>query len=102
MLCCSKQCDRKNQCALFYRNPQPDYRKYDNVEPLDSHGWGSIVAGKYESHYDCGPLGDYKMFAPLSDQFLYEKVANELSLQSGITIPSESVKEFIMQYKEAT
>lgn len=100
MLCCSESCPKKQQCGLYWRNPQPGYRKYDNVESLDSYGWGSISAEKYESHYDCGPLGHYKMFEPLSDQFLYEKIATELSLQSGITIPSESIKEFIMQYKE--
>ena len=67
MLCCSESCARKQQCGLYWRNPQPDYRKYDNVEPLDSHGWGSISAGKYESHYDCGPLGHYRMFEPILD-----------------------------------
>ena len=56
MLCCSEQCDRKNQCAIFYRNPQPEYRKYDNVEPLATHGWGSISIHGCESHYDCGHL----------------------------------------------
>ena len=34
----------------------------DNVEPLASHGWGSISIKDCESHYDCGPFGDYKMF----------------------------------------
>lgn len=65
MLCCSEQCDRKEQCALFYRNPQPEYRKYDNVESLATHGWGRISVNGCESHYDCGPLGDYKMFVPI-------------------------------------
>lgn len=67
MLCCSEQCDRKNQCALFYRNPQPEYRKYDNVESLATHGWGSINFNGCKSHSDCGPLGDYKMFIPASE-----------------------------------
>ena len=62
MLCCSENCDRKNQCALFYRNPQPEYRKYDNVESLATHGWGSINFNGCKSYSDCGPLGDYKMF----------------------------------------
>lgn len=62
MLCCSENCDRKNQYALFYLNPQHEFRKYDNVEPLASHGWGSISIKGCESHYDCGPFGDYKMF----------------------------------------
>lgn len=67
MLCCSENCDRKNQCALFYRNPQPEYRKYDNVESLATHGWGSINFNGCKSHSDCGPLGDYKMFIPVSE-----------------------------------
>lgn len=67
MLCCSENCARRQQCGLYWRNPQPEYRKYDNVESLDSYGWGSISVGKYESHYDCGPLGDYKMFEPILD-----------------------------------
>lgn len=62
MFCCSENCDRKEQCALFYRNSQPESRKYDNVEPLASYGWGSISINGCKSHYDCGPLGDYKMF----------------------------------------
>ena len=62
MLCCSERCEKKNQCGLYYRNPQPEYRKYDNLEPLDSHGWSSISSEGWESHYDCGPLGDYAMF----------------------------------------
>ena len=65
MLCCSEQCDRKEQCALFYRNPQPEYRKYDNLESLATHGWGSINFNGCKSYSDCGPLGDYKMFEPL-------------------------------------
>lgn len=67
MLCCSEQCDRKEKCALFYRNPQPEYRKYDNVESLATHGWGSINFNGCKSHSDCGPLGDYKMFIPVSE-----------------------------------
>lgn len=66
MLCCSEQCDRKEQCDLFYRNLQPEYRKYDNLESLATSGWGRISANGYEFHYDCGPFGDYKMFDPLS------------------------------------
>lgn len=65
MICCSEQCDRKERCALFYRNPQPESRKYDNLESLATHGWGSISIDGCESHYDCGPLGDYKMFEPM-------------------------------------
>ena len=65
MLCCSEQCDRKDQCGLFYRNSQPEYRKYDNLESLATHGWGSISANNCESHYDCGTLGDHKMFEPM-------------------------------------
>lgn len=65
MLCCSEYCEKKNQCGLYYRNPQPEYRKYDNVESLASHGWGSISAQGCEVHYDCGPSGDYKMFTPI-------------------------------------
>lgn len=100
MLCCSEQCDRKNQCALFYRNPQPDNRKYENnVEPLDSHGWGSISSNGYESHYDCGPLGDYKMFEPISDKMLYEKIAYEIIYNYGIAISSDLVKAVIEQFK---
>lgn len=65
MLCCSENCARRQQCGLYWRNPQPEYRKYDNVESLATHGWGSISSNGYESHYDCGPLGDYKMFEPI-------------------------------------
>ena len=66
MICCSEQCDKKEQCGRFYRNPQPECRKYDNVESLATHGWGSISPQGCEDHYDCGPLGDYKMFEPIS------------------------------------
>lgn len=100
MLCCSEQCTRKNQCALFYRNPQPEYRKYDNVEPLDSHGWGSISSNGCEAHYDCGPLRNYKMFEQISDQMLYEKTSIELSLLSGIAIYPEQVKALVEKQDE--
>ena len=62
MLCCSSECDRKEQCALYYLHSQPEHRKYDNVESLATYGWGTAGG---ETHYDCGPLGDYKMFTPL-------------------------------------
>lgn len=65
MLCCSETCAKRQKCGLYWRNPQPEYRKYDNVEPLDSHGWGSISSNGCKAHYDCGPLGDYKMFEPI-------------------------------------
>lgn len=68
MLCCSTECDRKDQCALYYLNPQPEHRKYDNVESLAAYGWGT--AGE-ETHYDCGSLGDYKMFTPLVQSKTY-------------------------------
>lgn len=61
MLCCSENCDRKDQCALFYCNPQPESRKYDNIEPLADFGSGGIGC---KTDYWCGPLGSYKMFEP--------------------------------------
>lgn len=61
MLCCSENCGRKDQCALFYRNPQPESRKYDNVEDLAEFGSGSIST----TDYCCGALGDYTLFVPL-------------------------------------
>lgn len=100
MLCCSEQCTRKEQCALFYRNPQPEYRKYDNVEPLGSYGYGSISAEKCEDHYYCGKFGNYKMFEQISDQMLYEKISIELSLLSGLAIYPEQMKALVEQFKE--
>lgn len=105
MLCCSERCEKKNRCALYYRNPQPEYRKYDNLEPLDSHGWGSIGCDENgvhcESHYDCGPLGDYAMFQPILNQVLYEKIADEInSLGFRTEITSEDIKTFIEQLEE--
>ena len=85
MLCCSEQCDRKNQCAIFYRNTQPEYRKYDNVESLATHGWGSISIHGYESHYDCGPLGEYKMFYPILDDGIIDDF-NSLGWSTQFTI----------------
>lgn len=99
MLCCSERCEKKNQCALYYRNPQPEYRKYDNLEPLDSHGWGSISSEGCESHYDCGPWGDYKMFSPIPDQFWYEKIAEDFNaIGTGYPITAEHIKAMVEQF----
>ena len=97
MLCCSERCKKKNQCSLYYLNPQPEYRKYDNLEPLDSYGWGSIS----EVHYDCGPLGDYAMFSPIPEEMRYEMIANQINaLGFGITVEPENIKVLIEQFKQ--
>ena len=101
MLCCSERCEKKNQCALYYRNPQPEYRKYDNLEPLDSHGWGSISSEGCECHTDCGPLGNYAMFSLLPDQFWYEKIAEDFNVIGiGYQITAEHIKSIVEQFKE--
>lgn len=101
MLCCSERCEKKNQCALYYRNPQPEYRKYDNLEPLDSHGWGSISSEGCEVHTDCGPHGNYAMFSPIPDQMLYKMISNQInSYGFGITVAPENVKSFVEQFRK--
>ena len=101
MLCCSERCEKKNQCALYYRNPQPEYRKYETVEPLAEFGSGSISSEGCNITYDCGPWGDYKLFSPLPDQFLYEKIAAEFNtIINGYSITAENVKAMVDQFKE--
>lgn len=88
MLCCSENCAIRQKCGLYWRNPQPDNRKYENnVEPLDSHGW------------DCGPLKNYEMFEPISDKMIYEKIAYEVIYNYGIAIHPDLVKAVIEQFK---
>ena len=100
MLCCSERCEKKNQCALYYRNPQPEYRKYDNVEPLAEFGSGSMSLEGCHVDYWCGPWGDYKMFSPIPNQVLYEMVSNQInSLGFGIEVAPENIKAFVEQFK---
>lgn len=101
MLCTGSGCDRAARCGLYYRNPQPDNRKYDNVESLASCGSGSISSEGCHVEHWCGPLGDYKMFEHIPDQVLYEKIANEInSLGFGITVGSENIKSMVDQFRK--
>ena len=72
MICTGAGCDRKDRCGLFFMNPQPEYRKYDNLESLANHGWGSISSEGCESHWDCGPCGNYAMFEQIPDRIIFD------------------------------
>ena len=98
MLCTGSGCGRATKCALYYMNPQPECRKYDNIENLSTFGWGSADGS---GEWYCGSLGNYKMFEPIPDQMLYEMIANQInSLGFGITVAPENIKSFIEQFKE--
>lgn len=65
--CGSGTCPRAKDCARFCHNlTQPAY-----IENYASFGWASISIDKdgktsEKGEYWCGPLGDYKMFIPMS------------------------------------
>ena len=98
MLCTGQFCDKKQRCSLYYANPQPEYRKYDNIESLSTHGWGGYG---YEGEWDCGPRGDYKMFIPIPEQMIFEKIAAEInSYGFGINLEPEHIKALIEHFKK--
>lgn len=97
MICTGAGCDRTTKCGRYYGNPQPEHRKYDNLEDLSTHGYGGINC---ESHYDCGPYGGYAMFEPLSDQFWYDKIAADFNSLGCHSITAEHIKAMIEQFKE--
>lgn len=96
MLCCSSECDRKEQCALYYLHPQPEHRKYDNLESLATYGWGKIGIDGCENYYDCGPLGDYKMFTPLVQSKTYIEKESLLAYLEDMGV-SKSIVDTINQ-----
>ena len=97
MICTGAGCDRKDRCGLFFMNPQPEYRKYDNLESLANHGWGSISSEGCESHWDCGPCGNYAMFEQIPDRIIFEQIAEKLKAfeQPAFHLTMEQVKEAI-------
>ena len=101
MLCTGSGCDRANKCGLYYRNPQPEYRKYDNLESLSTFGVGSLNETGCNVEYYCGSLGNYKMFTPLADQFWHEKIAECFNaINVGFQVTAEHVKSMVEQLKE--
>lgn len=97
MLCTGEFCDRKQRCSLYYANPQPEYRKFDNIESLATHGWGGITD---EGEWDCGPWGSYKMFTPIPDQMLFEKIAAEINAYGfGVNVAPENIRALVEQFK---
>lgn len=98
MLCTGSGCDRAAKCGLYWGNPQPDYRRYDNAEYLATFGCGSADGS---GEWYCGELGNYKMFVPLTDQFWFEKIAADLNLYGcGIYITPEHVRAMIEQFRK--
>ena len=98
MLCTGSGCDRASKCGLYYGNPQPEYRKYDNLESLSTFGWGSADG---QGEWYCGSLGNYKMFTPLADQFWHEKIAECFNaIGVGFQVTADHVKSMVEQLKE--
>lgn len=102
MICTGAGCDRKERCGLYYLNPQPEHRKYDNLESLANFGWGSISEDKYESYYYCGPCGDYMMFEPLSEQMCLEQIADKVNAFrcTSFMLTPDQVKEMLERFEE--
>lgn len=102
MICTGACCDRKERCGLYYMNPQPEYRKNDNLQNLANFGWCSISSDEYESHWACGPCGDYAMFEQLSEQMCWEQIANKANAFSctSFRLTPEQVKEALERFEE--
>lgn len=102
MICTGAACDRKDRCALYYMNPQPEYRKYDNLESLANHGWGSINSEGGESHWDCGPCGNYAMFEQIPDEIVFKQIAEKLKLlgNTSYDFTLDHVKEALRKLEE--
>lgn len=66
MVCCSGSCEKCTKCGRYIYNLSTKYREgAHTVEALASFGWGSISTDKCESHYMCGPNGNYAMYEPI-------------------------------------
>lgn len=66
MVCCSGSCEKCTKCGRYIHNLSTKYREgVHTVEALASFGHGFISTGKCESHYMCGPNGNYAMYEPI-------------------------------------
>lgn len=103
MICTGSGCDRAAKCGLYYRNPQPEHRKYDNVEPLSEFGSGSLSSEGCDITYWCGPLGDYKMFQPISEELkleILQKQFNAFGYNIKTTTLQDILKEIMREKNE--
>lgn len=62
--CCSEQCERKMDCALYYANTSN--QAIVCVENFYTYGSGSITTDISEVLWWCGPRGDWGMFVPVN------------------------------------
>ena len=96
MLCTGSGCARASKCGLYYRNPQPEDRKYDNLESLAEFGSGSISAEGCDITYWCGPCGDYAMFRPISEELKFKILENAFS-SLGYNVPQTTLQDILKQ-----
>lgn len=61
--CCSEQCERKLDCALYGSNISG--RAILCMENFYDYGIGSVTTGKSDALWFCGPHGEWGMFIPM-------------------------------------
>lgn len=67
MVCCSITCPKREECGLTIKNYRCPPGTFETVEDLSSFGSGSFGIDKdgnvhAETHYVCGPRGDFALF----------------------------------------
>jgi hypothetical protein len=63
MLCCSKECERKSECAIYWLNSE--IKNNQQLISWYTHGWATLTDNSCVIHTDCGPDGNWEMFKPL-------------------------------------
>lgn len=99
MLCTGSGCDRAGRCGLYYRNPQPEHRKYAQLESFAYFGSGSISLEGCDENYWCSPCGDYKMFEPIVDDVKFEILEKQFKAL-GYNVSTITLKSILEQSKE--
>ena len=65
--CCSSQCERKSQCALYYENQSGMVL---SVQNFYDYGCSSFSSEKSEALWWCGPHGNWGMFVDVKAEIL--------------------------------